>query len=180
MTISSYYCTSFHSYNANNELTPTDDKCIFNGALHHCLRPCEVLSKSIATINTAVAFVQTMEVLLRRGCCVWCNTEAVAPPQPLNKCGQHGGGRPLRKRLTLISMLFIACLVLMTLLTLAYSRVLTWVVEALLTTLVEGLEVCWLHLLLWWKSVGQLFPNNTSMVETKLEIMAWEKFIDVR
>ena len=23
------------------------------------------------------------------------------------------------------------------------------------------LGVCWLHLLLWWKSVGQLLPNNT-------------------
>ena len=26
----------------------------------------------------------TMEVLLRRRCCVWCNTEAATPPQPLH------------------------------------------------------------------------------------------------
>ena len=87
-----------------------------------------------------------------------------------HKRGQHWGGPQLRKSLTLIYCIFIACLVLahgpqntLILLTLAYSRVLTWVVDALLTTqaeglevswLVEGLEVCWLHLLLWWNSVG--------------------------
>ena len=97
--------------------------------------------------------VMGMEVLLRRRCCVGCKTEAVTPPQPLHSSGEHGGGRPLRKRLTLIYCIFIACLVLAhgprnrpQLLTLAYSRGLTWVVEALLTTRVEGLEVCWLHL----------------------------------
>ena len=113
-------------------------------------------------------FQIAMEVLLRRGCCVWCNTEAATPPQPLHWRGKHGGGRPLRILLTLIYCTFIACLVLAhgldnrpQLLTLAYSRVLTWVVEALLTTLVEGLEVCWLHLLL--RVLGQLLLNNTSM-----------------
>ena len=57
----------------------------------------------------------------------------------------YGGGRPLRKRLILIYCFFITCLVLAhgprnrpLLLTLAYSRVLTCVVEALFTTLVEG------------------------------------------
>ena len=54
------------------------------------------------------------------------------------------------------------------LLTLSYSRVLTWVVEALLTTLVEGLGVCWLHLLIYGARVlGQLLPNNPSMVPTR-------------
>ena len=53
-----------------------------------------------------------MEVLLKMRCCVWCNTVAVTPPQPLHKRGQHGGGRPLRKRLTLNSCIFITCLVL--------------------------------------------------------------------
>ena len=54
---------------------------------------------------------------------MWCNTEAATPPQPststtppppqpLHKRGQHGGGRPLRKGLTLIFCIFIACLVL--------------------------------------------------------------------
>ena len=53
-----------------------------------------------------------MEVLLRR-CCVGCNSEAATPPQPLHhKCGQHGGGRPLRKRTSMIYCIFIACLVL--------------------------------------------------------------------
>ena len=42
----------------------------------------------------------------------WCNTEAATPPQPLHKRGQQGGGRMLRKRLTLISCIFIPCLVL--------------------------------------------------------------------
>ena len=82
---------------------------------------------------------------------MWCNTEAFTPPQPLHLRGQHGGGRPLRKRLTLIYCIFIACLVLghgrrNRPLFLDYSRVLTWVVEAQLATLVEGLEVGWLHL----------------------------------
>ena len=45
-----------------------------------------------------------MEVLLRRICCVWCNTEAGTPPQ-------HGGGRPLRKFLTSIYFIFVTCLV---------------------------------------------------------------------
>ena len=52
------------------------------------------------------------EVTLKRRCCVWHNTEAVTPPQPLHKRGQHGGGRPLRKRFTLIYCIIIACLVL--------------------------------------------------------------------
>ena len=33
---------------------------------------------------------------LRRGCCVWCNTEAATPPQPLHSRGQHGGGDRLK------------------------------------------------------------------------------------
>ena len=49
----------------------------------------------------------SMEVLLRRKCCVGCNTEAATPLQPLHKSGQHGGGRPLRKCLTLIYCIFI-------------------------------------------------------------------------
>ena len=57
-------------------------------------------------------FSLIMEVLLRRTCCVWCNTEAPTPPQPLHWRGQHGGGRPLRNRLTLICCILIACLVL--------------------------------------------------------------------
>ena len=37
-----------------------------------------------------------------------CNTEVATPPQPLHKHGQHGGGRPLRKHLTLIYCIFIS------------------------------------------------------------------------
>ena len=66
-----------------------------------------------------------MEVLFRRRCCAWCNTEATTPPQPLHKRGRHGGGRPLRNRLNLICCISITCLVLAhgprVLLTLAYS-----------------------------------------------------------
>ena len=51
-------------------------------------------------------FVSTMEVLLRRGGCVCCNAEAITPPQPLHKHGQHGGGRPLAKRLTFFEFFF--------------------------------------------------------------------------
>ena len=57
----------------------------------------------------------SMEVLLRRRCCVGCNTEAATPPQrpqPLHKRRLYGGGEPLRKRLTLIYCIFIACHVL--------------------------------------------------------------------
>ena len=46
---------------------------------------------------------------------------------------------------------------------LAYSRVLTWVVETLLTTLVEGLEVCCFTYYYGERVLGQLLPNNTSM-----------------
>ena len=38
--------------------------------------------------------------------------EANTPPQPLHKCGQIGGGRPLSKRLTLIYYIFITYFVL--------------------------------------------------------------------
>ena len=82
-----------------------------------------------------------MAIILRMSCSVWCNTEAATPPQPLHLRGQHGGGLPLRKRLTLIYCIFIACIVLAhgprnrnQLLTLAHPRVLAWVVEALLTS----------------------------------------------
>ena len=59
-------------------------------------------------------------------------------------------------------------------LTLSQSLVLTWVVEALFTTRLNN-EVCWLHLLIWWKSVAvrQLFPNNTSMLVTIIIMMVW-------
>ena len=43
---------------------------------------------------------------------MWCNTEAATPPQPLHKCGQHGGARLLRKGLILIYYIFIPCIVL--------------------------------------------------------------------
>ena len=52
-----------------------------------------------------------MEVLLRRRCCVGCNAEAASPPQSLLYRGQHGGGRQLKKRLTLIYFIFTTCLV---------------------------------------------------------------------
>ena len=62
---------------------------------------------------------------------MWCKPKAATPSQPLHKRGQQGGGRPLRKRLTLIYCIFITCLVVghgplnrLLLLTLAYSRVL--------------------------------------------------------
>ena len=48
----------------------------------------------------------------RRRCCVWCDTEAVTPPQPLHLRGQRRSGRPFRKLLTLINCMFITCLVL--------------------------------------------------------------------
>ena len=38
--------------------------------------------------------------------------EMLCGVQPLDKRGQHGGGRPLRKRLTSIHCIFITCLVL--------------------------------------------------------------------
>ena len=39
---------------------------------------------------------------------VGCNTEVVATPQqPPHKRGQHGGGRPLRKRFLLVYCIFI-------------------------------------------------------------------------
>ena len=79
---------------------------------------------------------------------VWCNTQVVTSPQPLDWREQHGGGRPLRKRLTLIYCIFTTWLVQVLITYLAYSvfLVFTWVVEVLLTTREEGLEVCWLHL----------------------------------
>ena len=103
-----------------------------------------------------------MEVLLRRRCCVWCNSEAdyssITPPQVWATWRW-----PIAWK-TLNFYFFIACLVLVhgsrnrpQLLTIAYSRALTWVVEALLTTSVEGLEVCWLHLILWKKCCGSSF-----------------------
>ena len=42
---------------------------------------------------------------------MWCNTEAITPPQPLHKLGQHGGGQPIIIRLTLIYCIFITCIV---------------------------------------------------------------------
>ena len=45
---------------------------------------------------------------------MWCNSEVATPPQPLHSRGQHGGGRPLRKRLTLIYCILISCLYLPT------------------------------------------------------------------
>ena len=90
------------------------------------------------------------------------------PPQPLHKRGQHGGGRPLRKRLTLIYCIFIVCLVHahspLQQAPIIYSCLLTCFdvgTGSLLTTLVEGLDVCWLHLLWVWR---QLLLNNTSKV----------------
>ena len=47
-----------------------------------------------------------MEVLIRRRCCMWCNTEAATPPLAL----ATRGGQPLRKCLTLVSCIFIKCL----------------------------------------------------------------------
>ena len=40
-------------------------------------------------------------------CVVQYNTEAVTPPQPLHSCGQHGGDKPLRKRLTFLFTVFL-------------------------------------------------------------------------
>ena len=63
-------------------------------------------------------------------------------PIHLHSRGQQGGGQPLRKSLTLMYCIFITCLILShgprnrpLLITLANSRVLMWVVEALLTAL---------------------------------------------
>ena len=53
-----------------------------------------------------------MEVLLGRRCCVRCNNEAVTPPQPLHKLGQHGAGLPHRNRLILNYCIFITRFVL--------------------------------------------------------------------
>ena len=53
-----------------------------------------------------------MEVLLKRRCRVWCNTETVTHPQAWG--AQHGGGRPLKKRLTLIYCIFKTRLVMHT------------------------------------------------------------------
>ena len=85
-------------------------------------------------------------------CCVWCNIESVTHLKPLHWREQHGCGQPLRIRLILIYCIFIVCLVLVhgprnkaQLLTLASLTFFTWVVEALLTTRVEGLDMCWLH-----------------------------------
>ena len=48
-----------------------------------------------------------MEVLLRRRCCVGCNTEAVTSPQPPPLAWVDG--RPFRKHLTLFYCIFITC-----------------------------------------------------------------------
>ena len=74
--------------------------------------------------------------------------DATLKPLHLHKRGQQDGGRTLGKRLTSIYSISIKAYIVLAysprnkpeLPTLAYSRVLTWVVEALLTTLVEGLE----------------------------------------
>ena len=63
-------------------------------------------------VKTALDSALTMEVLLRRRSFVWCNTEVVTLSQPLHLRVQLGGSRSLRKRLTLIYCIFIACLVL--------------------------------------------------------------------
>ena len=41
-----------------------------------------------------------------------CNTEAATPAQPLHKRGQHGGGRHLWQRFTLIYYIFMTFLIL--------------------------------------------------------------------
>ena len=76
-----------------------------------------------------------------------------------------GGGRLLKKHLTLIYCILQHASYLITVLKtnpnyliIAYSRFLTWVVESLLTTPVEGLEVCWLHNYYYY-----FLPNDTSM-----------------
>ena len=79
-------------------------------------------------------------------------------------CGLHGGGWLLRKHSTLILLYFLTCSLRPRALTigpnyflLGFSSVVTWLVEALLTTWEEGLELCWLHLLLQWKCCGSSF-----------------------
>ena len=48
--------------------------------------------------------------------------------------------------------------------------------EALLTTLVEGLEVCWLHLLYYFQRVlGQILPNNPFMDPLFCIVSIWNQ-----